>query len=184
MKARKAKLSRKTRETEVSVSMNLDGTGECKIGIEDQFLRHMVETLARYSSFDIDLKAVGDNKHHVVEDAGIVLGTALRQALASDPIERVASATVPMDDALVTAAVDMIDRPYVDVECPDDLCMHFFRSLAMSAGITLHIRIDRGFDEHHITEAGFKALGIALREAVVRRERFLSTKERPKVRRG
>jgi imidazoleglycerol-phosphate dehydratase len=88
-----------------------------------------------------------------------------------------------MDDALVTAAVDMIDRPYVDVDCPDDLCLHFFRSFAMSAGITLHIIIERGFDEHHIIEAGFKALGISLRKAVVPRSDLLSTKNKPKVRR-
>jgi imidazoleglycerol-phosphate dehydratase len=183
MKARKAKLRRQTRETDVEITLTLDGTGKGVVQCEDPFLRHMMETLAKYASFELELKAVGDDKHHVVEDVGIVLGSALRQAIGDQPIERVASATVPMDDALVTAAVDMIDRPYVDVDCPDDLCLHFFRSFAMSAGITLHIIIERGFDEHHIIEAGFKALGISLRKAVVPRSDLLSTKNKPKVRR-
>jgi imidazoleglycerol-phosphate dehydratase len=183
MKARKAKLRRQTRETDVEITLTLDGTGKGVVQCEDPFLRHMMETLAKYASFELELKAVGDDKHHVVEDVGIVLGSALRQATGDQPIERVASATVPMDDALVTAAVDMIDRPYVDVDCPDDLCLHFFRSFAMSAGITLHIIIERGFDEHHIIEAGFKALGISLRKAVVPRSDLLSTKDKPKVRR-
>jgi imidazoleglycerol-phosphate dehydratase len=183
MKARKAKLRRQTRETDVEITLTLDGTGKGVVQCEDPFLRHMMETLAKYASFELELKAVGDDKHHVVEDVGIVLGSALRQAIGDQPIERVASATVPMDDALVTAAVDMIDRPYVDVDCPDDLCLHFFRSFAMSAGITLHIIIERGFDEHHIIEAGFKALGISLRKAVVPRSDLLSTKDKPKVRR-
>jgi imidazoleglycerol-phosphate dehydratase len=183
MKARKAKLRRQTRETDVEITLTLDGTGKGVVQCEDPFLRHMMETLAKYASFELELKAVGDDKHHVVEDVGIVLGSALRQAIGDQPIERVASATVPMDDALVTAAVDMIDRPYVDVDCPDDLCLHFFRSFAMSAGITLHIIIERGFDEHHIIEASFKALGISLRKAVVPRSDLLSTKDKPKVRR-
>lgn len=183
MKARKAKLRRQTKETDVEITLTLDGTGKGVVQCEDPFLRHMMETLAKYASFELELKAVGDDKHHVVEDVGIVLGSALRQAIGDQPIERVASATVPMDDALVTAAVDMIDRPYVDVDCPDDLCLHFFRSFAMSAGITLHIIIERGFDEHHIIEAGFKALGISLRKAVVPRSDLLSTKDKPKVRR-
>jgi imidazoleglycerol-phosphate dehydratase len=183
MKARKAKLRRQTRETDVEITLTLDGTGKGVVQCEDPFLRHMMETLAKYASFELELKAVGDDKHHVVEDVGIVLGSALRQAIGDQPIERVASATVPMDDALVTAAVDMIDRPYVDVDCPDDLYLHFFRSFAMSAGITLHIIIERGFDEHHIIEAGFKALGISLRKAVVPRSDLLSTKDKPKVRR-
>jgi len=183
MKTRKAKLRRQTRETDIEITITLDGTGKGVVQCEDQFLRHMMETLAKYASFNIELKAVGDNKHHVVEDVGIVLGSALRQAIGDQPIERVASATVPMDDALVTAAVDMIDRPYVDVDCPDDLCLHFFRSFAMSAGMTLHIIVERGFDEHHMIEAGFKALGISLRKAVVPRMNLLSTKDKPKVRR-
>ncbi len=183
MKARKAKIQRRTKETDVEIAVTLDGTGKVTVKVDDQFFRHMLETLGKYASFDLDLKASGDNRHHVVEDIGIVLGSALRQAVGDQPIERIASATVPMDDALVTAAIDLIDRPYVDVECPDDLCVHFFRSFAMSAGITLHIIVERGFDEHHIIEAGFKALGISLRKAVVARSSLLTTKDRPKVRR-
>jgi imidazoleglycerol-phosphate dehydratase len=183
MKARTAKVRRQTRETNIEIVLTLDGAGKGVVQCEDKFFRHMLETLAKYASFDLELKAVGDNRHHVVEDIGIVLGSALSQAVGDQPIERIASATVPMDDALVTAAIDVIDRPYVDVECPDDLCLHFFRSFAMSAGITLHIIVERGFDEHHIVEAGFKALGISLRKAVVPRMSLLSTKDKPKVRR-
>jgi len=183
MKARTARLRRQTKETDVEIVLTLDGTGIGKVECEDQFLRHMMETLTKYASFDLELKAVGDDRHHLIEDVGIVLGLALRQAIGDKPIERVAYATVPMDDAVVTAAIDMIGRPYVDIDCPDDLCLHFFRSFAMSAGITLHIMVERGFDEHHIIEAGFKALGMSLRKATIPRAALLSTKDKPKTRR-
>jgi imidazoleglycerol-phosphate dehydratase len=180
---RKAAVERKTRETEVSVTLALDGSGEAKISCDDQFLRHMLESLAKYASFDLTVKARGDNEHHLIEDVAIVTGSAIRQAIADQPIERIASATVPMDDALVTVALDMIDRPFVDIDCPDPLYMHFLRSLAMSAGITMHVVVERGFDEHHVVEATVKALGMALRRAAVPRTSLLSTKDKPKVRR-
>lgn len=181
---REAKLTRKTRETNIALALNVDGTGKPEIKTDDQFLRHMVETLTRYASFDLTLEASGDNQHHLVEDVAIALGTAFRQALGDMPVERVSSAVVPMDDALVTAAVDIIDRPYCDADCPDLLYSHFFRSFAMSSGITLHIVVHRGMDEHHIVEASFKALGIALKQAAVPRENVLSTKDAVKFRRG
>ncbi|MDH7507910.1 MAG: imidazoleglycerol-phosphate dehydratase [Methanomassiliicoccales archaeon] len=184
MKKRMAKLSRKTRETDVEISMVLDGSGTSQIECEDQFLRHMIETFGKYASFDLTMKLVGDNKHHLVEDAAIVLGLALRQAIGDVPVERISSATVPMDDALVSVAVDLIDRPYADIECPNDLYRHFLRSFAMASGITLHVIVQRGFDEHHIIEAIFKALGLALKNAVLRRKDVLSTKEIPRIGRG
>lgn len=181
---REAKLTRKTRETNISLSLYLDGGGKASVTVDDQFLRHMLETLTKYAAFDLTLDAEGDNQHHLVEDVAIALGTSFRQALGDRPVERIASSLVPMDDALVTVAVDIIDRPYCDADCPDPLYSHFFRSFAMSSGITLHIIIERGLDDHHVVEASFKALGLALRRAVVPRENVLSTKDAVNFRRG
>ncbi|MFA5313277.1 MAG: imidazoleglycerol-phosphate dehydratase [Methanomassiliicoccales archaeon] len=184
MSGRKANVERKTKETDVTMSVDLDGTGKYDVACEEQFLRHMLETFSRYSSFDLKVKASGDNVHHLVEDAAIVLGTAVREAIGDVPVERIASAIVPMDDALVEVTIDVIDRPYADIDCPDVIYHHFLRSFAMSAGITLHVIVKRGFDEHHVVEASVKALGTALKKAVVPRSDVLSTKARPKVRRG
>lgn len=181
---REAKLSRKTKETNISINLVLDGNGRATINVEEQFLKHMLDTLARYSHFDLTIDADGDNLHHLVEDVAIALGAAFRQALGEKPVERIASAMVPMDDALVTVALDIIDRPYIDADCPNPLYSHFFRSFAMSSGITLHIVVERGLDEHHVVEASFKALGMALKRAVVVRENVLSTKDAVKFRRG
>jgi imidazoleglycerol-phosphate dehydratase len=181
---REAKLSRKTKETAISLSLYLDGAGRPKVMIEDQFLRHMLETLTRYASFDLTMEASGDNPHHLVEDVAIALGTAFRQALGDVPVDRIASAMVPMDDALVTVALDIVDRPYCDADCPDPLYAHFLRSFSMSSGITLHVIVERGFDEHHIVEATLKALGTALKRAIVPRENVLSTKDAVRFRSG
>ncbi|MDR3283033.1 MAG: imidazoleglycerol-phosphate dehydratase [Candidatus Methanoplasma sp.] len=181
MTSRTAKLERKTRETEVSVKLDIDGKGRFSVKSDIRFLNHMVETFARYASFDVELSASGDDEHHVVEDVAITLGAAFREALGGIPVERTASATMPMDDALVTVSVDIIDRPFADIDCPDPLYQHFLRSFAMSAGLTLHVLKTRGFDEHHIVEASFKGLGKALRGAVVPREAELSTKDKAKV---
>jgi imidazoleglycerol-phosphate dehydratase len=179
--ARRTELVRETRETEVRIVLDLDGKGETKVECDDQFLRHMVETLGRYANFNLTVKAKGDDVHHLVEDVAIVLGKALRQSLGETPIERTASALMPMDDALVQVAVDIIERPYADLDCPDPLYTHFFRSFAMSSDITLHVMILRGYDEHHLIEATFKALGKALQAAVKPRSQELSTKDRPRV---
>jgi imidazoleglycerol-phosphate dehydratase len=181
---REAKLTRKTRETNISLNLYLDGGGKAAVAVEDQFLRHMLETLTKYASFDLTLEAEGDNLHHLVEDVAIALGTSFRQALGDRPVERIASALVPMDDALVNVVVDIIDRPYCEADCPDPLYAHFFRSFAMSSGITLHIIIERGLDDHHMVEASFKALGMALRRAAIPRENVLSTKDTVNIRRG
>jgi imidazoleglycerol-phosphate dehydratase len=180
---RVAIIERETKETKIEVRVDLDGSGEADISCEDQFLRHMLESLAKYSSFDLSVKASGDNDHHILEDVSIVLGMAVREAMGDQPVERIASSLVPMDDALVLVALDLIDRPYVDVECPDPMYHHFLRSLAMSSGMTLHVKVLRGFDEHHVVEATVKALGRALMKGMARRERMLSTKSKPKVRR-
>jgi imidazoleglycerol-phosphate dehydratase len=178
MNGRASKIERKTKETKVCASIDLDGTGEYNIECSSGFLKHMIETLSRYSFMNIAMKAEGDDEHHLVEDVGITLGTAFRNALKDGPTERMATETVVMDDAMVTASIDIIDRPYAETDCPDPLYRHFFRSFAMSAGITLHILKIRGFDDHHIVEASFKALGRAIKEAVRKRETELSTKNK------
>lgn len=181
MAGRNAKIDRMTRETQISMELNLDGTGKFDVECDIQFLKHMIETLARYAGFDITMKATGDNDHHLIEDVGITLGKAFAKALDGEPIERMATKTVVMDDALVMTSLDIVDRPYCEVDCPDPLYVHFMRSFAMSAGITLHIMVIRGFDEHHIIEASFKSLGLCLKSAIVKRGTELSTKDKVKV---
>ena len=181
MANRTAAIERKTRETQITAELNLDGSGKFDVECDIQFLKHMIETFSRYSNIDIKLRAVGDNDHHLIEDVGITLGKAFAQALGGQPIERMCTKTVVMDDALVLTSLDIVDRPYADIDCPDPLYHHFFRSFAMSAGITLHIMVIRGFDEHHIIEAGFKSMGLAIKGAIVRRDSELSTKDKVKV---
>jgi imidazoleglycerol-phosphate dehydratase len=181
MAGRTAKVERSTRETRISAEIDLDGTGRFEVESSIQFLKHMVETLARYASFDLKVSACGDNDHHIIEDTAITIGKAFSKALDGRPIERMATAVVPMDDALVMTSLDLVDRPYADIECPSPEYHHFMRSFAMSAGITLHIVVMRGFDDHHVTEAGFKSLGKALKEAVKPRDTELSTKDSVKL---
>lgn len=175
---RNAVISRETKETCISVSLNIDGSGSADIECQDFFLQHMLDTLTRYAGFDLTVRAEGDDIHHLTEDVGIVLGMALSQAKGNAPIERMASCTVPMDDALVMTALDLADRPYVDIECPDPLYHHFLRSFAMAAGMTLHVQTIRGFDDHHLIEASFKSLGKCLGQAMKPRASEISTKDR------
>ena len=181
MAKRTATIERKTRETQITIDVDLDGSGKFDVECDIQFLKHMIETFARYSNIDIKMKASGDNEPHLIEDVGIALGKAFVKALGSDPIERMCTKKVVMDDALVMTSLDIVDRPYAEVDCPDPLYHHFFRSFAMSAGITLHIMVIRGFDDHHIIEAGFKSMGLAVKGAIVRRATELSTKDKVKV---
>ena len=181
MADRIAKIERKTRETDITVELNLDGTGSFDVECDILFLKHMVETLARYSNIDIRMRATGDNDHHLIEDVAISIGKAFAKALDDFPIERMATATVVMDDAMVMTSLDIVDRPYCETDIPDPLYQHFMRSFAMSAGITLHILQFRGFDEHHIIEASFKSMGKALCAALVKRDTELSTKDKVKV---
>lgn len=174
-------MERSTRETRVVAELDLDGTGTFQVDCSIQFLKHMIETLARYASFDLKLVAEGDNDHHIIEDVAITLGAAFKKALGNGPVERVATEFIPMDDALAMVSVDIVDRPFADIDCPDNLYAHFFRSFAMSAGLTLHIAVVRGFDEHHIIEASFKSLGRAIHEATRPRKTELSTKDRAEV---
>ena len=173
---RKSRLRRKTKETGVDVRLNLDGTGKAGIDIPDKWLKHMLESLARFGKFDLSIKARGDFNHHVVEDVAITLGKALKEALRGRPVQRVGTATIPMDEALVTVSVDLVDRPYCQVDLPDEMLEHFFRSFAMEARITVHNLVHRGKNFHHINEATFKALGMALRQATRPAEELRSTK--------
>jgi imidazoleglycerol-phosphate dehydratase len=173
---RSADLVRKTKETDIRVSIKLDQDGECKCEVQNGFLRHMVETLAKYSGADIEISAKGDIEHHLIEDVAISLGRAYREAIGSAPVKRIASATVPMDEALVQVTVDLIDRPFVHLEMPDQMYEHFVRSFAMELRATIHTVVIRGKDSHHITEATFKALGMALKDAMTTSEKVMSTK--------
>lgn len=158
--------SRKTRETDVVVSMDLDGSGRADIVLPDRWLKHMLESLAKFARFDLKIRAKGDFQHHINEDVAITMGRTFREALRDRPIQRVGTATVPMDDALVTVSVDLVDRPFCQVDLPDEMLAHFLRSFALEARMTLHNVVVRGRNFHHLTEACFKALGLALREAV------------------
>lgn len=179
---RAAKVSRETKETRVIAELKLDGQGPSRCEIPDDFLRHMVETLAKYSGVELKISARGDIAHHLIEDVAITLGRAYRQALGDASIRRIANATVPMDEALAQASVDLIDRPFVHLEVPDQLYEHFLRSFAMELRATLHTITLRGKDPHHITEATFKAVGLALRDAMTRTDSTLSTKSNVKWR--
>ena len=176
---RQARVERKTRETEVSVQLNLDGTGAAKIATPIPFFSHMLEAWARHGLMDLTLEASGDvevDHHHTVEDVGIVLGQALRRALGDKRgIVRFGTAFVPMDEALVQASVDISGRPFLVFDVPVartrvsnfdlDLLPEFFRALAFNADITLHVLMRSGHNLHHISEAVFKAAGRALAEA-------------------
>jgi imidazoleglycerol-phosphate dehydratase len=173
---RQAAVARTTRETRVECSLRLDGSGSYDVETDNRFLTHMVETWARYAGFDVRLRATGDLDHHVVEDAAIALGQAFRQAFAGAPCVRIAYDFVPMDDALVLCAVDLVDRPFYEGPLPVPLWEHWFRSFAMEARINLHLEHLRGRDTHHTIEAAVKAFARALRRALEPRGSEISTK--------
>lgn len=169
-----SKLKRETRETHILIDVKR-GTGEARMRVEDRFLGHMVETLARYSGVDIDLEATGDLRHHLVEDVAITLGQALKDEVPARAT-RYGWAQVPMDEALVEAAIDVGGRPYYVGPLPSRLYEHFLQSFAVNLGATLHVRVIRGKDKHHMVEAAVKATGLALRQALVEGDRVFSTK--------
>lgn len=177
--SRQAAVERKTGETQVSASIDLDGTGKSTIATGVGFLDHMLTLLARHAMFDIDVKAAGDTEvddHHTVEDIGIALGQALKKALGDKKgIVRFANVSVPMDEALATCSLDISGRPFLvlDARFPTEkvgsfdaqLTGEFLQALATNAQITLHVDVVRGDNTHHIIEAIFKALARALRAA-------------------
>ena len=183
-------IQRTTKETDVSVSLCLDG-GEVSVSTGIGFFDHMITAFAFYAGFGLDLSALGDlhvDGHHTVEDVGIVLGQAFREALGDRKgIRRFGTAFVPMDEALCRTVLDLSNRPFLvfDVPMPQpaiggyDSCLtaEFMRALAVNSGITLHQKCEYGDNAHHITEALFKSLGLALKEAVgVEGDTIVSTK--------
>jgi len=191
--AREAKIHRKTTETDVSIGINLDGTGEGQICTTINFMDHMLNLLARHSLVDLVINGKGDtyiDDHHLVEDIGICLGDALKKSLGDKKgIVRYGSAIVPMDESLCNVVIDISGRPYLiyNVEFKSkkigkfdySLIKEFFKSFSDHSGMTLHINLIYGKNSHHIAEAVFKAFALALRKAVTihgRIEGILSTK--------
>lgn len=177
---RKARVERKTKETDISININLDGKGRYNINTSIPFLDHMLGLFSFHSRIDLDIKASGDTEidyHHLMEDVGITLGEALKKALGDkDRIRRYGEATIPMDESLAQVVIDLSGRPYLvyRVKPPKgtlrglevSLFEDFFRSLTNHAMINLHIIVKYGRDLHHIYEAIFKAFGKSLMEAV------------------
>lgn len=172
---------RETRETTIDIQVSLRGTA-MEVRTSEPFLDHMLVTLARYAGLNLSVSAAGDLRHHLIEDVAITLGMALRDEVP-ETCQRYGHAVVPMDDALVEATVDTGGRPYYAGRLPSALYEHFFRSLADHAGWTLHLRVIRGRDRHHIVEACFKALGLALRQAFEEGGAVFSTKGAVRVQR-
>ncbi len=177
---RSAQIKRQTAETDISVEINLDGTGAYENQTGIGFFDHMLDQLSRHSLIDMTIRCQGDthiDDHHSVEDVGIALGQALTAALGDKRgIRRYGSCLLPMDDALVRTALDLSGRPWLmwNVDLPTDkigsfdteLVREFFQALSTHGGITLHVDALHGFNSHHIAEAAFKSVARALREAV------------------
>ena len=178
MKMRTEEIYRKTKETEVSVKVNLDGSGKVEVNTGVPFLDHMVTSLATHSMIDITARVTGDLRHHSVEDLAIGLGEALSKALGTrEGITRFGYAAAPMDCSLAFAAVDLVKRPYFKIDLklrgkkiedmPTEDINHFFESLATSLCANVHVYIQYGSNDHHKAEAAVKALALSLRQAVV-----------------
>lgn len=191
--SRTATVERVTGETAVTVSLNLDGSGQTQVATGIGFFDHMLILLGKHGLFDLAIEAKGDlfvDGHHTVEDTGIVLGQALAKTLGDKSgIKRYGTAYVPMDEALASVSLDISGRPYLvfDAVLPgervgqfdSELAEEFFRALSIHAGLTLHVRLLSGKNTHHIIEAMFKALGRALNDATRQDDRIkgvMSTK--------
>lgn len=168
-------IDRETRETTVRVELTRDGR-ESAITAGSRFLEHMMETLARYSGLTLRINGRGDLRHHLVEDVAIATGASVAAMADGSGVARYGDRTVPMDDALVHVSLDLGGRPYYRGRLPSPLYEHWMRSFADNARATLHVRVIRGRDRHHIVEAAFKALGFALRDALAEGSDVFSTK--------
>ncbi|MBQ9927754.1 MAG: imidazoleglycerol-phosphate dehydratase HisB [Lachnospiraceae bacterium] len=186
-------VNRKTKETDIQVTLDIDGTGKSQIETGIGFFDHMLEGFSKHGFFDLVMSVKGDlqvDGHHTVEDAGIVLGTAIKEAVGGkEGIRRYGYFILPMDDALALCAVDLCGRPYFSFECnfpvervgelDTELVREFFYAVSYSAGMNLHIKMLSGMNAHHMIEAMFKAFGKALDQATGKDERItdvLSTK--------
>jgi len=177
---RKAKINRKTKETNISVEANIDGKGSYKIDTRIGFLNHMIEQLSKHSLIDIKLKAKGDTHidlHHTTEDTGIAIGECIKKALnSSKGIKRFAHALIPMDETLTRVSIDISNRPYLVWkvklkveklgEMDTELFKEWFQAFSQAAGITLHIENIYGENSHHIIESCYKGLALSLKQAV------------------
>lgn len=171
---------RETTETSIRVELAPGGgSGSAETGIP--FLDHMLNAFARYSGLSLDVKARGDLKHHVIEDVALTIGRAFREIIPVGAA-RYGNRVVPMDDALVQVTVDIGGRPYYEGPLPSRLYDHWMRSFSNEAHATIHIVVLRGSDRHHVVEAAFKALGFALRDALVDTGDVVSTKGSVSVR--
>ena len=177
--SRTAKVERNTNESQISIELDLDGTGKAEIETPLGFLKHMLDQVARHGLIDLKVSANGDletGSHHTIEDTGIALGRAIREALGDRRgIVRMADKTVPLDEALTHVVVDLSGRGYAVVdmgstnnigEFPADLARHFFEAMAIEGRFNLHVRSLAGLNEHHVIESAFKAFARALRAAV------------------
>lgn len=175
---RRGGVTRRSRETSLEATLAIEGTGDVRVDTGLPFLDHMLEQTARYAGFDLDLHGDGDvhvDPHHLVEDAGIVLGQALAKALGErSGIARFGAAYAPLDEALARVVVDLGKRPHLAYEVPlrgrvgtleSEVLEEFWRAFSIHAGATMHVDLVRGRNRHHCAEATFKALGLALREA-------------------
>lgn len=176
---RRASVERKSKETQLAAKVVLEGRGRIDIATGLAFLDHMLEQVARYAGFDLTLQGIGDvnvDPHHLVEDVGIVFGQATSKALGERAgIARFASAYAPLDESLARVVIDLGRRPYLSYNVPlrgrigtieSEVLEEFWRAFSLHAGATIHVDLIRGRNRHHIAESTFKALGLALREAV------------------
>ncbi len=176
--SRKGDITRKSKETRLAATLDLSGQGRVRVSTGLPFLDHMLEQVARYAGFDVSLRGSGDvhvDSHHLVEDVGIVFGQALSQALGDRAgIARFAAAYAPLDESLARVVIDLGKRPYLSYNVPlrgrvgtleSEVLEEFWRAFSIHAGATIHVDLIRGRNRHHIAEATFKALGLALRDA-------------------
>ncbi len=191
--SRTSNINRNTKETNISVNLNIDGVGNSNIDTGIGFFNHMLEGFSKHGFFDLDVTVKGDlevDGHHTVEDTGIVLGDAIKEAIGNKKgIKRYGYFVLPMDDALVLCSIDLCGRPYLSFDCnfptemigdfETQLVKEFFYALSYSAMMNIHIKLISGVNSHHIAEAAFKAFAKALDEATTKDERIqdvLSTK--------
>ncbi len=175
-------VKRKTKETDIEVRLNLDGSGKADVNTGIKFFDHLLDSFTRHGCFDLKVKAEGDFQHHIAEDVMICMGVALEKALGTKSgIRRMGDAVVPMDDALALVAVDLGGRAYCEVgvklskkrldDLNTDLMEHLLETFAINGRFNLHVNVVRGRNDHHKAEAIFKALGVAMSEAVSKRPR-------------
>ncbi|MDD2235258.1 MAG: imidazoleglycerol-phosphate dehydratase HisB [Desulfitobacteriaceae bacterium] len=184
---RTTEISRKTYETDICIKLNLDGMGKSEVDTGIGFFDHMLTLFSKHGLIDLNISCKGDletDSHHSVEDVGIVLGQAISKALGDKAsISRYGSAYVPMDETLARVVIDLSSRPFLYYDIPFtrqelgnmavEMVEEFFRAVSNNAGITLHIEVLHGTNNHHMAEAVFKAFGRALRQAVIRDEKII-----------